>query len=69
MVPGARSFVRLGSLSAVAQGERAGQRGERVHLAFEQLSQLIRSRPRQFFGTIDSRGPDWAVNRFDRKLT
>ena len=64
MVPGTPSFVRLGSLPAVAREEPAGRRGERVHLAFEQLSQLIRSRPRRFFGTIDSRGPDWTVNRF-----
>ena len=30
---------------------------------------FIRSRPARFFETIGSRGPDWAVNRFDRKQT
>ena len=40
-----------------------------VRLGPVTLSQLIRSRPGRFFGTIDSCGPDWAVNRLDRKLT
>jgi hypothetical protein len=30
---------------------------------------FIRSRPARFFETIGSRGPDWVVNRFDRKQT
>jgi hypothetical protein len=33
------------------------------------LSELIRSRPARFFGTIGFHGPDRAVNRLDRKPT
>jgi hypothetical protein len=33
------------------------------------VSQLIRSHPARFFGTIGFRGPDRAVHRLDRKPT
>jgi hypothetical protein len=58
-----------GRLPIVSRGLGQNQDDNPLWIGHVRLSQLIRSRAGRFFGTIKPCGPDWTVNRLDRKPT